>query len=97
VIGKYTAAIDGEWLRTPGIDWGPKPLQIMHRKGKWIVTKWHGHNAWTGRFSPSAWCATSYMLMRLEDGQVEEIKRVEPGKKWRQALKDLIAEADKKK
>lgn len=86
---------DGSIL-TPGIDYGPKPPQLMHRAWPFLVIKTLGHTGWSSRGERSYY-PTRYHLVEV-DGEpcriVHTIETREPGAAWSSALTDLKNRAD---
>jgi hypothetical protein len=77
---------------TPGIYWGPKPIENMLSVGGYGLWKVHGHTGWSGRGEVSYY-PTEYMLVRLEDDFATTLLCVEPGHKWkvvRKAMQEMV-------
>lgn len=91
-------------IRTPGVDFGPKGLLLIHQAGNYLVTKQPGHNAWVSR-GQSGYYATQYHLLKMHSPyrnrdwgrtfhQFQELAEIEPGKKWRGEVAALVAMAN---
>jgi hypothetical protein len=104
----YTCEIAGNVVRTPGVDFG-RPLEILHRKGDYLVLRCKGHMTWCS-VGEQRYAETHYDLVQVGKEKIsakrsftnkawtreffEVIERVEPGLKWREALKKLIERCD---
>lgn len=87
-IDNWTAKIDGDVVRTPGVDWG-RPLEILHRHKNRLVLRRKGHMTWSG-IGSSIYAETLYMLVELRGGSATVIEEAEPGRKYRPVVANLI-------
>ena len=97
---KFSARIDNDIVRTPGIDFG-RPLQILHRGTKRIartdiprllVVRRQGHMYWAGRFSPQEYQPTEYMIIEFLDAKTAHvIEQITPGRRPKPAIEALKA------
>jgi hypothetical protein len=109
-LDDFTIHDEGDQIKTPGIDFGPKGLQVIARHGNYVVVRQPGHSGWSSR-GQTSYYATTYMLLRLQREHIKagermnrdawnresatKIRDVEPGRKWRAAVAELEAEAKK--
>lgn len=104
----FTCEVDGNIVRSPGIDWG-RPLEILHQNRNLLVLRRKGHMTWAS-LGQQRYAETLYMFVQLGEERVsarhsvngkaftlkfaDVLERVEPGTKWRAAVKRLIARCD---
>lgn len=76
---------DGK-IETPGIDYGPQGLQLIHSRGDFRVVKQPGHTAWAS-VGQQEYYPTSYHLMWVIDKDfAKDLGEVEAGRHWRRAV-----------
>lgn len=56
---------DGVSVRCPGVDWGPKSIQIVAQEYDMLVVKIPGGSHWTGNYMPRAYHASKYVVLGI--------------------------------
>ncbi len=87
-LKNWSAKIDGDVVRTPGVDWG-RPLEILHRHKNRLVLRRKGHMTWAG-IGSTEYAETLYMLVEVKGTTATVIEEAEPGRKYATAVADLI-------
>jgi len=87
-LDRWRCKIDGDVVRTPGVDWG-RPLKILHRHKNRLVLRRNGHMTWAS-IGQQTYAETLYMLVEVSRDMATVIEEVEPGRKYRAAVADLI-------
>jgi len=93
-----TIKLNGD-LHQPGVDFGPKQPKLLHANKLYAVIKQCGHTGWASRGS-QCYYPTEYYLVETKDWSGRSfrvariIEKVEPGRKYRDTIKDLKAKCD---
>lgn len=83
---------DGDQLQTIGVIYGCGGLKIIHRAKHAYVLKKAGGTTWAG-VGQTAYDPTSYILVERETWIM--LDEIEPGRKWKPAVRELREMADK--
>ncbi len=89
-IDTFKASIRGSELVTPTMDWG-RPLEILKQRGSKLLVRRAAHSGWSGR-GVQAYRGALYMVLELKKDLATVTKRVEPGRKTRTVLAELLKE-----
>jgi hypothetical protein len=91
----FNAKIKGNKIDSPGIDWGPKGLQIVERKPPYYLTKWGGYTGWSG-VGMTDYNPVYYGITRdLGDGRFETVKEIASDRStWRKIRQELSRELE---
>lgn len=87
-------------LRTPGINFGPEGLILVHRGEKALIVRQPGHKCWTGNGMPWRYAPAVLVVLRVlvatppdDDGvrmRVSEFKEIPTGRRHKAALAEAM-------
>lgn len=89
---------DGK-IDNPGIDWSGATPELIYLGERYGVARQKGHTYWADRMNPSVYAPSSWYIFqftplnnsRTRIRVTRVLDEVEPGNRWRQAKKELLA------